>query len=363
MTQSFGGVQTFIFGILNEVDHNSFDFAVACQESDFSKKLETMKVKWFPVSFVREPSMIKDIAAFLQLVKIIRKYNPDIVHSHSAKAGFIGRLAAFITRTKVIYTPNAFSFLGFAGYKRYLFLFLERFARHFTTLLHTVSASEGVLAVAMLKYRPEKIILIPNSIEISPGEAHRIDYKAKKYCVGMIGRLTYQKNPEMFIRVASEVQKYIPDIKFILLGEGYLDFLKERVFQIIEKQNASGFVQIYQWGTEVNSENFFKKIDIFLLTSRFEGLPFALLEAMSRGIPSVVTNVDGNRDVITHNQDGYLVTIDDFQMMAKYVIQLINDDDLRQKIGLAGMKKVRQNFNLSNNSKNYRNMYNNLQYR
>lgn len=360
VTQAFGGIQTFIDGILRNLDTENFELAVACQSSDFSRQLEERGIKYFTVSFVREPNLIRDTIALFQFVRVIKQYQPDIIHSHSAKAGFIGRLAALITRTKVIYTPNAFSFLGFNGYKRFIFIFLERCAKHFTTVLHTVSSSETTLAVSMLGYKSHEIICIPNSIQLPLESRQGIDYKNKTYRVGMIGRLIYQKNPEMFIDVACEVHRYMPEVKFALLGEGYLDFLKEKVFQLIENKNVSRYVEIFKWGAGVNSEEFFKKIDIFLLTSRFEGLPFALLEAMSKGIPSIATNVDGNRDVITHGQDGYLVDTGDSQTMAKYVVQLMNDDDLRREIGLSGREKVEEHFNLNINIEDYKAMYRNL---
>lgn len=360
ITQSFGGVQTFIVNILTAVNNENIEFAVACQKSDFSKQIEKTQVKWFPVDFVREPNIYRDFIAFFQLIKVIYKFHPTIIHSHSAKAGYIGRLVAFITKTKVIYTPNAFSFLGFTGYKKLCFLFMERVARHFTTTLHVVSASERDLAIKLLKYRNDKIELIPNSIRVQQMEIKEYHFKEKNNYVGMIGRLIYQKNPEMFVNVAVEVHKHMPAVKFVLLGEGYLDFLKERIRHLIDEKNASEYIKIYRWGDGVNSKEFLKQIDIFILTSRFEGLPFSLLEAMANGIPSVVTNADGNRDVITHGTDGYIVEHDDIVTMAEHIVKLLLNDVLRQKIGLAGNKKVRENFNLEINRKNYLNMYSKL---
>ena len=352
ITQSFGGVQTYICNIIEYANKEQFEFAVACQPSSLFTIAKNLNAKVFDVPFVREPQPIKDIIALYHLIKIIKQYKPDVIHAHSAKGGFLGRVAGKLTGIKTLFTPNAFSYLGFYGVKRKIFMLIEKFARFFTDTLLAVSESEKCRAIEELGYSTQKVRVVPNSIKIHHSERN-FEFRNT---IGMIGRLIYQKNPQMFIKVAIEVHKKFPKVKFLLLGEGYLDFLKEEVYKMIDENNAKKYINILQWGKH-DVVSFFNQIDVLLLPSRFEGLPFALLEAMMNKVPVIATNVDGNKDVIEDGVDGFLVNEDDVQEMEKRVEMLLVSQEERQKFGMAGFQKVNEKFNILSNIKKIEELY------
>lgn len=350
ITQSYGGVQSYICNIIEYAP--GFEYAIACHSEQLIKIFESKNHAGYWVDFTREVSPAKDYKALVQLVKIIKDFNPDVIHVHSAKGGALGRIAGVLTGKKVIFTPNAFSFLGFNGFKRKLYLIIEKALRPFTHLLLAVSNSEKNRAVAEAGYSADKVKVIDNAILAASRAKKRND----NFAVGMIGRLTFQKNPLMFLNVAEKVHETKPDIKFYLLGEGYLDSLKDSVYQYIQTRNIH-YVDVLKWGDSKISESFFSLIDVFILTSEFEGLPFALLEAMDNGLPCVVTDADGNRDVIQNGGDGFIVNNHDSNAMAQKIIELYENMDLYNCISHNAMNKIKTSFNADINYKELEKIY------
>jgi glycosyltransferase involved in cell wall biosynthesis len=353
VTQSYGGVQTYILNIILNSDKQKYEFAILCPESELSRICTERGIKVYCVNIKRSPHFL-DIISLMRIIAVVIKYNPDILHVHSAKAGVLGRIASFVTRKKVIFTPNAFSYLGFTGFKRLLFRNIERSLRYLTDVLLAVSDSEKARAINELNYRTENIKVIFNAIDCESYNKIR-DYRIIN-TVGMMGRLIHQKNPEMFINIALKMHAEYPQLKFLLLGEGYQDFLREDIFSIIAKHKSEDFIKILKWG-HYNIENFYNEVDVFLLTSRFEGLSFALLEAMGNGIPSIATNVDGNKDVIESGVNGFLVEENDLNDVVEKLSLLIRNQNLREEIGVAARKRINELFNIKTNIKNIDNLY------
>ena len=353
ITQSYGGVQTYILNVIRNSDKQKYNYAVLCPRSELSRICKEWGVNVYCVNIKRSPHFL-DIICLIKIIVVIIKYNPDILHVHSAKAGVLGRLASFVTRKKVIYTPHAFSYLGYSGFNRFIFRSIEKLFRSLTDVLLAVSNSEKEHAICELEYNAENVIVIPNSIELR----HQKNDRHYKLCntVGMIGRLIFQKNPLMFVNIALEIHAKYPQMKFFLLGEGYLDFLKKEVFYLIKKNKAEEFIKILKWG-KYDIEQFYNEIEIFILTSRFEGLPFALLEAMERGIPCVATSVDGNKDVIDNGINGFLVEDNSMSDMIEKLSLLIEYKNLRENIGIAGKKRIDEVFNIEKNIKLIENVY------
>jgi hypothetical protein len=307
VVESFdAGVYSFLYDLCNSV---SEDYEVVIIYSlrkltpenfrdDFDPKIKFIETKMCKGLNLRE-----NIKSLLQLKKILKVEHPDIIHLHSSKAGFLGRLACFANKfnmDKVFYNPHGFSFrkTNESKFKRRVFYGLEWFASKLGG--HIVACSKGEFKEA-LKIS-NKSIKINNGIDtckiddiISENNLNEIrrknNNKRKKLKIATVGRICYQKNPELFNQIA----KYFKHSDFLWIGDGELT-----------GELTADNIKITGWIERKQVIKELIDIDIFILTSRWEGLPLSLLEAMYIGKPSIVSNVMGNKDVVKHNFNGYI---------------------------------------------------------
>ena len=228
--------------------------------------------------------------------------------------------------------------------------------RQFLSPVVPTSPSELKRCVDEVGYHRDQCKLFPNSIEIDQNIS-LIDNNHKEIIVLMVGRLTYQKNPEMFIRVSKIVCSKIPDVKFVLLGAGFGDHLSSKIHKLIDSLRLKGSVEILNWANKKETYEIIKKCTLLLMTSRYEGLPYAALEALSFCKPIVSTNVDGVRDIIIHGKNGYLVGLDDDKLMSKYTINIIKDHQKRHLLSEFSYNMVKENNNIEKNIKNIEKIY------
>ena len=189
-----------------------------------------------------------------------------------------------------------------------------------------------------------------------PPAANCIEYRdTKALNIRMIGRLTNQKNHFLFLEVANNLLKKYPELSFSILGAGIHDELAEEIDDFLTINNLKKKVNILHWGDTATSSKFLTETDIFVMPSVFEGLPFALLEAMSQGIPCVVSKVDGNTDLINNNENGFsCLNVEEF---CSKIEMLVNDVELRKKIGLAGREYVSKHHCICEGTKKLEKIY------
>lgn len=353
VTQSLGGVKTYIEHILNYSNAATFEYIVIAPEhSEFQAFCQEKSLKYYPIKIQRNINPFKDLLALYQLISLLRKEKPDVVHTHSAKGGFLGRLAAKFVSAKIIYSPHAFSFLPFRGVKRLVFYFLEFLVKGWTDILLSVSYSEANRAIFEVGYKENKVRTILNAVPLSDDLPFRNYSICKK--VGMIGRLTYQKNPLLFLEVAAKLLSKYPFLEFSILGAGLCDHLSKEIEDYLTKNKLKDKIQILNWG-ENKAKKFLAETDVFVMTSVFEGLPFSLIEAMSLGIPCVVSKVDGNTDVVQNYENGFAcLSTDEF---CKKIALLIENETVRRKIGQAGYRYVKETHDIKNNIKQLESLY------
>ena len=354
VTQSLGGVKTYIEHLFNYSSGNEFDYVIIAPEhSEFQEFCSARNITYHPVKIKRSINPVQEIAVLFNIISILKKEKPDIVHTHSAKGGYLGRIAAKFVSAKVIYSPHAFSFLSFKGIKRIAFYFLEFIARKWTDILLSVSYSEANRAIHEVGYEKNKVRVILNAIPVEDTLPFR-NY-SKCYEIGMIGRLTYQKNPFLFLELASKILEKFPNIKFSILGAGLCDHLSEDINAYLVENNLVDKIEILKWGDNNKSKNYLKSIDIFLMTSVFEGLPFSLVEAMASGLPCIVSKVDGNTDVIQNLENGFAcLSIDEFY---RKIETLVQSEELRRKFGQAGYRYVKEVHDVKKNVKLLEDLY------
>lgn len=296
-----GGVFTYIVDLANElVDTYDMYIAYAVRKQTpsnykdyFDERINLIEVK----NFGRAIDPIKDIKAFFEIRKIADEVKPDVIHLHSSKAGVIGRMA-FNGKVPMFYTPHGYSFLmeNCKPAKRKLFKLIEWICakRNCTTI--SCSVGEHQESLKLTKHAT----YVNNGINMA--ELQEIIDKTEKvehpFTVYTLGRICYQKNPTLF----NEIAESLPNVKFVWIGDGEL-----------REELKSENIEITGWADRSTAIKYAVNADVFLLSSRWEGLPISLLESMYMKKVCVVSDVIGNRDVIHNDKNGFVcVKVEDF---------------------------------------------------
>ena len=298
-----GGVFTYIVDLANELVKD-FDMYVAYAvrpqtppnyKEYFDNRIHLIEVK----NFTRSVNPAKDIKAFHEIKKIAEDVKPDIIHLHSSKAGALGRIAFNGKKVPLFYTPHGYSFLmqDQGGLKRAIYKVVETACakRNCTT----ISCSEGE-HLETLKLT-QRAVYVNNGINTEELDKllNQIELIDHPFTVFTLGRICYQKNPELFNKIALAM----PEAKFLWIGDG-------------EMRNTltAPNIEITGWAEREKALKLSMNADVFVLTSLWEGLPISLLEAMYMKKLCVVNDVIGNHDVIHNGVNGFVCkNIDEFK--------------------------------------------------
>ncbi|MGV0954039.1 MAG: glycosyltransferase [Fluviibacter sp.] len=267
---------------------------------------------------------VADLKAFSKIYMLIRTESPDVIHLHSSKAGVLGRLAALLLgkRDQVFYSPRGFAFLreDVSPQKQRLFLRLERFASKLGGTVIGCSQTEADLSRSEVRHA--RTVLVENSVDLSAVPvATGVD--GGRIRIVTSGRICYQKAPWRFKDLAVGCADLPAD--FIWLGDGDLRG------QLMVAGILPSHLQIAGWLPRAGVYAELAKTDIFVLPSLWEGMPLALIEAQAAGLPAVVSDVVGNRDVVIDGETGFICK-DDAALLEKTRL-LIEDASLRKKMG------------------------------
>ena len=303
-------------------------------------------------SLVREINPVKDLMALLRLRGFIKKNGYDIVHTHSSKAGIVGRIAAWMARTPVVvHTVHGWGFHDHMHpLKRGLYVFLEKICRRISDRLIVVTQLD---ADAGMKYGigvPDDYEKIYSAIDLDEFSSVNIDVEAKKKelglapnapVVGCVGRLSPQKAPDIFMRMAAEVLKSNPRVNFLYVGGGPL---RSDIEALIEELGIADRVVLT--GLRRDVPELLHVMDVFVLLSLWEGLPRVFSQAMAAGLPVVASNVGGAAEVVHDGKNGYVVPPGDYQAPAQRVLELVADPQLRENMGAEGRKVADPDFDV-----------------
>lgn len=278
------------------------------------------EVRRVVVPMVTQPSPVTDIKAVLELRSLLRSANPDVLHLHSSKAGVLGRLAMKMGKlpAKVFYSPHGFAFLrqDVSSFKKRLFLFFEQLGSKLGGTMVACSASEANLAKS--KVGACAVTLIENAVDLKE-IPQRVDCADGLVRIMNSGRISFQKNPICFKQVATSCKA--PSVKFVWIGDGDLAPL------LGDKET----IEVTGWLPRDALMQCLSQTDIFLMPSLWEGMPLALIEAQAAGIPAVVSDVVGCRDIVVNGETGFVCKTTD-ELIEKTQL-LINSPDLRRRLG------------------------------
>ncbi|WP_299169260.1 glycosyltransferase [uncultured Bacteroides sp.] len=356
--QLIGGLDIYIRNTII-YSNKSFNFIIAHGTADKNQPIikNGEKIKEYPISLYRNLNPFKDIKGLIQVLKIIHKEKPDLIHCHSAKGGFIGRIAGYLTHTKTFYTPHAFSFLSAQNnIKKQIYLFLERFARLDSYLL-ACSNSEKALGINLVHYKTNKALVWSNSVP----DARNISVLPKNInspYVCYIGRPSYQKNPFFLVNVIKKVHKKHPDILFYILGVGYYSPDLEKMQQIIKDYQLENTIILLPWLNHDETMGYVKNSLFYLTTSRYEGLPLAVIEAMSLKKCIIASDVPGNQDCVQNQYNGFLLPLNE-DIFANKINELIENPREREFYANNSRKYFEKEFLIQNRIQLLEQIYNN----
>lgn len=337
--EAMGGCGRNVIDIVNGADQSKFDITVLYGtnriDDYYRHSIPTMSehATLIPAPYLsRSLNPFTAIHATRQVRAVIKRLKPDILHCHSSIAGIVGRLASVGLHVgKVFYSPHAYAFQAweFSKAKKKLFVLIERFfSRKLTTCTFNVSSGERDEALKHNIDKPDKFKVVYNGIPDidlpSKTEARNLlglkSLPENAIIVGSTVRLSLQKDPMTFVRIAQKVVKDNPLVHFVCVGDGNL---RDETEQFVKDNGLSGNVHLL--GYRDDAERIVSAFDIYLLTSLYEGLPYSLIEALRAGIPIAATNVTGNSEVVQPGVNGYLFAVGDVEGGAAKVQQIISE--------------------------------------
>lgn len=358
---SVGGVDVSLRLILENCNPNQFEHIVVHGQNDtkvnFVNK-DHRKLIDYKLSIQREISPLNDFKAIYNTIKILKAENPDIIHAHSAKGGIIGRVASIFFNTKVLHTPQAYSYLSSPkGLKRKIFLVIEKFFKNINSILVASSPSELNRGINDVGYKRKNTNLFNNSINPIELDNDQISISLPSDFICSVGRPSFQKNIEMMVEVIREVKKVIPKIHLVILGVGEYSPNKKNIEKLITKYTLEQNITLVPWIYRGEIFKIIKKSKFYISTARYEGLPYSIIESLALKKACVVTNTDGNRDLVKNEINGYVVEENDIKTMANRIFTLYNDDEKRKVFEHNAFASFKSNYNIENNILNIERIY------
>ena len=360
-----GGPAVQVSGLMRGFNATEFDQRLytgfcAVDEADYLETLAHDVTAIRIAGFGRRVSLSGDVKAFFSLVIEIRNFKPHVIHTHTAKAGFLGRIASIISLQPSIrvHTFHGHLLNGYFGqFKRSLIVLAEKLLAVFTDELLAVGKKVRQDLLDAGVGNLEKFGIMPPGLalgRLSPKKESQKSFgvSSSKLQVAFIGRVTQIKRPDRFLDVASEVKRRAIEVEFLMAGDGeLLDACRERV----KREYLP--VKILGWQSDI--EKVLSAADVLILTSDNEGTPLSLIQAGMAGLPVVTTNVGSVSEIVLAGTTGIITGID-VQEIADAIEKLLNNHELRDKLGSAAQEFTTANFGVQRLVSDHENLYKKL---
>lgn len=345
-----GGTRRHLFDLVTGLDPERFQASVICstqRDKSFLDDIAEFRARGITVHvvrMVRPISPLLDLVSFLRILSIIRRERYSIVHTHSSKAGFIGRVAAGLLRVPaVIHTAHVFPFeMSVGGLRRAFYFFLERIAARFADRIICVCPCEKDDALQRRLSDESKFVVIengsalPEPVPDAAGMMRReLGLDADSLVIGAVGRFARQKGYRYLVLAAREIAQRLPRARFVLVGDGKL---RAEVEHLIERLGLAG--KFVLTGRAADARPYYPVFDVFVMASLWEGMPYSLLEAMGSGSAVVATRVGGVADVVSSGETGVLVAPKDPMALAAAVIDLLEHPEQRRALAETARRTV-----------------------
>lgn len=362
-----GGVGLLILFLVKHLDPRTFEFAVAFGRGYLlDRAFEEARVTVYTLSTSRRVGLASILKGTFEVYRILSREHYDIVQSHTSVGGVIGRLAGWAARTPVvIWTVHL---LGaqpgrHSPWKRGLVRMTESVLDWFTD--HYVAVSEHLRdeGVRAGIYRADKVTVIPNGLPFdhlpsafdSAAKRRLLDIPADCPVIGTVTRLEPQKANEVLLRAVASLTRRIPNLVTLIVGDGPE---RKQLENLAAHLGLIGHVRFLGWRND--AVEILGALDIFCMTSRWEGCPMVLLEAMAMRRPVVAMDIGGVREIVRTGETGLLVSPGDHEAMAEAVYRLLAAGGERERMGVAGRRRVEQHFSADGMLAAYARLYDNL---
>lgn len=347
---NIGGVAVLINTLLTNLDSKKYDLLLItgkCEagEGDYldsnPHQFEVVKFNFLR----RNINFFYDISAFISISRYLNKHKPDIIHTHTSKAGTLGRISAlfFSRKSKIVHTYHGEILNGyFSKFARSIIILIERTLSRKTDLLISMGSKvKSNLLKVGIGHNKEFITILPGVedkfLEASKLLAARKDkIKAKTTCI-YVGRITEIKRCDRIIELASREDITNAGINFLIVGDGELR-------ETLEKRSVGLPIKWVGWQNNINL--FMENSDISILLSDNEAVPLALVESCLAGLPIVATDVGSTSEIVIDGQNGFLVKRD-IDLIAKKLIILAESPELRNQMGSWGRIFASQNASIN----------------
>jgi len=331
------------------LQEKGYEVHVATKVGNRQQEFDEIGVIKHNVDFSRSPYSPKVFKSLQQMEKLLKEIRFSLVHVHTPVAAFVTRLACQRTNTHpVLYTAHGFHFYKGAPLKNWLLYYnMEKLAAHWTDGLITIN-EEDYKAAQKFKLRSNgKVFFVPGvGVDIVGLEQRiaSIDRSEKRKELGIseqstvlitVAELIPRKNHIQVLKALSKLNK--TNFHYLIVGNGESEQQLEKAVNELMLQDKVSFLGFRRDVPELMASS-----DIFILTSRHEGLTRAIMEAMAVGLPIIATDVRGNRDLVKSGENGYLVSLDDAEQTAIAIERLINSRNLRCSMGEKSKELVKQ---------------------
>jgi glycosyltransferase involved in cell wall biosynthesis len=357
-----GGPAVQVSGLMRGFDAQVFDQELvtgycAADEADYLEKVAT-DVRAIRIDGLgRSIKPRADLTTLFAIIKEIRRFKPDVIHTHTAKAGVVGRLASLLSGHKSIrvHTFHGHLLNGYFGAgKTKLVVLVEKFLALFTDQLLAVGAKvrDDLLEVGI--GNQSKFSVMPPGLQLAEVPSRSLARQALGlkddviYCA-FIGRITQIKRPDRFLDVVAEIKARGIDLHFIVAGAGDL-------LQYCQDRALAENLPITFLGWREDIEVVLAAADFVLLTSDNEGTPLSLIQAGMVGIPVVATNVGSTNEIVVNGQTGLLTDLSVSQL-ADAVVKVATDSALRAKMGAAGKEYTLARYGVNRLVKDHQDLY------
>ena len=347
VTTSPGGGPKHVWDLVQHLPRSEFDLVIgAPRDGTFFDRFRDrgLEVVEFPRSSL-------GARHFHLTRRLISRLDIDVVHTHGTGPGCYGRLVARWMRVPAIHTFHGLHYSGYSPLSRHLYLALERqLARGSHTIIN-VSRSQHLEGLGLRLFRPEQSVVIVNGVDIegmervlleSPIRRESLGLTAADVVIGCVSRFDPVQRIELLVEALRRLRARFPRLVLVLVGGGGE---QQRIRRLVFEGGVSE--QVIFTGFLESPARIQPVLDLYVASSRKEGLPPSILEAMAAGLAVVATDVPGHRDVVVPGETGLLVTPEDPAALADAIAALLTDPARRKSLGQAGRERVRQEFSIS----------------
>jgi glycosyltransferase involved in cell wall biosynthesis len=334
-----GGAQTYVASLLPALVER-FEVTVAAHGAGPLRDATVASgARFVPLRHVRRAVGPRDVAGLVELVRLLRRHRPDILHASSSKAGVLGRLAGFLARVPIrIFTVHGWAFAAHSASAGRVYRWADRLVRPLTSVTICVSERERRLGVAARTCDAGRTVVIRNAVDV--GRARRGEAAGGgRPRIVAVGRL---KAPKDFLTLVRALARLASDsFEAVIVGDGPD---REQLEAEIGSLGLAGQVRLA--GERRDVPELLARADVFALASRSEGMPVSVLEAMAAGLPVVASWVGGVSEQVVDGETGLLVEPGDVEQLAEALAALVGDRELRTRLGAAGRARAERAFDL-----------------